>query len=398
MKRNAAKTLTLAAVAATMMLTGTACGSGQQQGMQMPAPQIAVMDVEYSNSELERAYPATIKGRTDIDIRPQVTGFITKVHVDEGQQVRKGQPLFTLDQVQYQAAVDAARQAVAVAESAVSTAQLTANNKRKLFDKNIISEYEWQMADNNLASAKAQLASAKAQLVSAQKNLAFTVVTSPSDGVVGTIPNREGSLASPSSAQPLTTVSDNSQVYAYFSLNEKDIIELTKDGSQSLSKSIAEMPEVSLRMANGQTFPEKGKVATVSGVIDNTTGAASVRALFNNKGGMLRSGSTGSVIIPVQVENAIIIPQKASYELQDRRFVYVIDADNKAVSRPIEVSPVTDGQNFVVVSGLQPGDRIAVEGVGVKVKDGVQIQPVDASAQAAQAAAQQPAAQQPAAE
>ena len=229
--------------------------------------------------------------------------------------------MFTLDQVQFQAAVDAAQAAVKVAESAVQTAQLTANNKRKLFDKNIISEYEWQMADNALTQAKAQLSSAKANLVTAQKNLAYTVVSSPSDGVIGSIPNREGSLASPSSATPLTTVSDNSEVYAYFSLNEKDILDLTKGGTISLNKSVSEMPEVSLRLANGEVYPLKGKVATVSGVIDNTTGAATVRALFKNGQGMLRSGSTGSILIPHVADSVIIIPQKATYELQDRRFV-----------------------------------------------------------------------------
>ena len=214
MNLNAMKTAgTLLSTAA--ILCFTSCGGGEQQQMQQaPAPQIATMTLDYTTSNLESAYPVTIKGRTDIDIRPQVTGFITKVHVDEGQQVKKGQVLFTLDQVQYQAAVDAAEAAIRVAESAVGTAKLTEANKRKLFDKNIISEYEWQMADNNLKSAQAQLASTQAQLISAKKNLAYTQVTSPSDGVIGSIPNREGSLASPSSAQPLTTVSDNSEVYA----------------------------------------------------------------------------------------------------------------------------------------------------------------------------------------
>ena len=311
MKFNVANT-TGVALSSVLMLCLTACGGGQQQQTQASAPEIATLTVNYGNSELESAFPATIKGRTDIDIRPQVTGFITKVHVDEGQQVHKGQALFTLDQVQFQAAVDAAQAAVKVAESAVQTAQLTANNKRKLFDKNIISEYEWQMADNALTQAKAQLSSAKANLVTAQKNLAYTVVSSPSDGVIGSIPNREGSLASPSSATPLTTVSDNSEVYAYFSLNEKDILDLTKGGTISLNKSVSEMPEVSLRLANGEVYPLKGKVATVSGVIDNTTGAATVRALFKNGQGMLRSGSTGSILIPHVADSVIIIPQKAT--------------------------------------------------------------------------------------
>ena len=367
MKFNVANT-TGVALSSVLMLCLTACGGGQQQQTQASAPEIATLTVNYGNSELESAFPATIKGRTDIDIRPQVTGFITKVHVDEGQQVHKGQALFTLDQVQFQAAVK-------VAESAVQTAQLTANNKRKLFDKNIISEYEWQMADNALTQAKAQLSSAKANLVTAQKNLAYTVVTSPSDGVIGSIPNREGSLASPSSATPLTTVSDNSEVYAYFSLNEKDILDLTKGGTISLNKSVSEMPEVSLRLANGEVYPLKGKVATVSGVIDNTTGAATVRALFKNGQGMLRSGSTGSILIPHVADSVIIIPQKATYELQDRRFVYVVNDSNKVASTPITVSPVNDGQNYIVTSGLKAGDRIAVEGVGTIVREGITISP-----------------------
>ena len=372
MKFNVANT-TGVALSSVLMLCLTACGGGQQQQTQASAPEIATLTVNYGNSELESAFPATIKGRTDIDIRPQVTGFITKVHVDEGQQVHKGQALFTLDQVQFQAAVDAAQAAVKVAESAVQTAQLTANNKRKLFDKNIISEYEWQMADNALTQAKAQLSSAKANLVTAQKNLAYTVVSSPSDGVIGSIPNREGSLASPSSATPLTTVSDNSEVYAYFSLNEKDILDLTKGGTISLNKSVSEMPEVSLRLANGEVYPLKGKV--VSGVIDNTTGAATVRALFKNGQGMLRSGSTGSILIPHVADSVIIIPQKATYELQDRRFVYVVNDSNKVASTPITVSPVNDGQNYIVTSGLKAGDRIAVEGVGTIVREGITISP-----------------------
>ena len=387
MKLNSAKTVGTSLIAGVAVVLAS-CGGGQQQ-QQMPVPQIATMTVDYGNSEIESAYPVTIKGRTDIAIRPQVSGFITKVHVDEGQQVRKGQVLFTIDQVQFQANVDAAQAAVRVAESAVSTAQLTADNKRRLYDKNIISEYEWQMADNQLKQAKAQLASAKAQLVNAQKNLAYTVVTAPSDGVIGSIPNREGSLASPSSMEPLTTVSDNSEVYAYFSLNEKDILSMTDNGARSLNASVDAMPLVSLRLANGDIYPEKGKVATVSGVIDNTTGAATVRALFKNPSGMLRSGSTGSVLIPNDFEKVIMIPQSATSELQNIRFAYVVNDSNKVVATPIQVSPLSDGKNFIVISGLEPGQRIAVEGVGTTVRDGITVQPVDAAAQAA--AAQQAA-------
>ena len=272
----------------------------------MPAPAIATVTLAPQNVDLQSTYPATIKGKTDIDIRPQVTGFITKVHVDEGQRVRKGQALFTLDQVQFQAAVDQARATLNSAQTAVNTAKMTADSKKTLLDKNIISQYEYQLAENSLQQANAQLATAKAALVNAQKNLAYTVVTSPSDGVVGQIPNREGSLASPSSAQPLTTVSDNSQVYAYFSLTEKDLLALSGNGKGSLDAAIKSMPAVRLKLSDGTIFPIEGKVATVSGVIDNNTGSSSVRALFSNPDGVLRSGATGQIIIPSPMDLSLI--------------------------------------------------------------------------------------------
>ena len=242
------------------------------------------------------------------------------------------------------------------------------------------------MAKNQLAHAEATLSQANAALTTAKKNLSYTVVTAPSDGFVGSIPNREGSLASPSMVTPLTTVSDNSDVYAYFSLNEKDILNLTKEGKKTLNEAIAEMPEVQLVLSDGTVYPEAGKVATVSGVIDSSTGAANVRARFKNTNGMLRSGSTGRILIPNHMDSVILIPQKATFEIQDRRFVYVVNDSNKTVSTPIQISPMNDGQQFIVTSGLTPGQRVVVEGVGTKVRDNMAIKPVDAAAKAAQAA------------
>lgn len=374
--------------AGSLMILAAACGSGDNSAMQQQAPSLQVITLSPSNSASETTFPAQIKGKTDIEIRPQVTGFITKVHVDEGQHVRKGQPLFTLDQVTFQAAVDQAQAAVNSAATSASTAQRTVDTKRALLDKNIISQFEYQTAVDDLARANAQLAQAKASLVSARKNLAYTVVTSPSDGVVGTIPQREGSLASPSSVQPLTTVSDNSQVYAYFSLTELDLLNLSKEGEQTVNGAIAAMPEVRLRLADGTLYPLSGKVATVSGVIDTSTGAASVRALFDNTNGMLRSGSTGTIVIPDNQSDVLVIPQKATYELQDRRFVYVVNDSNKLVSTPVDVTPISGGMDFVVNSGLNPGQRIVVEGVGTQsVRPGIVINPVSASASATSPAA-----------
>lgn len=375
-----------AALTATV-LSLTSCGDKKaQQAMPDTTPEIAVMTVGAGTADLSSGYAATIKGKTDVEVRPLVSGFVTKVHVDEGAPVRKGQVLFTLDQVQYQAAVAQAEAAVNSARTAVESASLTARNKQLLFDKNIISEYENQLAKNSLAQAQAALAQAQAALTTARKNLSYTVVTAPSDGFVGSIPNREGSLASPSMGQPLTTVSDNADVYAYFSLNEKDILRMTEGGKLSLNQAVAQMPKVQLRLADGSIYPEAGEVATVAGVINGTTGSANVRARFRNTNGMLRSGSTGTVIIPDHMTDVIVIPQKASFEVQDKRFVYVVNDSNKTVSTPITVAPLNDGQTFVVTSGLTPGQRVVVEGVGSKVKPDMAIKPVDASAAPAQQA------------
>lgn len=400
MNRNMLKSASVLAFGAVMTLSVASCGSNADQQQQMPDPQIAVMQVSPTSANNSTEYPALIKGKTDIEIRPQISGFITKVHVDEGQHVSKGQVLFTIDQVQYEAAVRQAQSSVANAQAAVNaaktrvaTAKMTADTKRDLLNKNIISQFEYQVADNDLQSARAALAQAEAGLAQAQsqvtiakKNLAYTVVTAPSDGVVGSIPNREGSLASPSSQQPLTTISDNSQVYAYFSLTEKDLLDMTEGGQRSLAQAIEAMPEVTLRLANGTDYPMTGKVATVNGLIDTSTGAASVRALFPNPSGMLRSGSTGSIVIPVRQSDAIVIPQKATFEVQDRRFVYLVNDSNKVVSQPITVQAISDGQNFVVTSGLKSGDRVAIEGVGSKLKEGMKITPLDAASHPQRAA------------
>lgn len=367
----------------------SSCGGKQQAGMQGNAapPQIATQTLVLGNSELNSVYPASIKGKTDVEVRPLVSGFITKVHVDEGQYVTKGETLFTLDQVQYQAAVDQAMAAVNAAQTLVNTAQLTADNKQRLFEKNIISEYENQLAKNDLATAKASLSQAQAALTTARKNLSYTVVTAPSNGYVGQIPNREGSLASPSMVQPLTTVSDNSDVYAYFSLTEKDILELSDNGAATLQQRIASMPEVQLKLSDGTIYPLTGKVATVSGVIDANTGSSSVRALFPNSNGMLRSGSTGQILFPNIRDSVILIPQKATFEQQDKRFVFVVNDSNRVEVRPIVVDSKSDGQNFIVLGGLQPGETIAIEGIGTRLSPGMEITPVDAATLAAQQAA-----------
>lgn len=362
------------------------CGGNKNQQNQIPPVVVQTITIEPQTATLNETFPVTIKGKTDIDIRPQVSGFITRVLVDEGQAVRKGQPLFEIDKVQFEAAVRSAEAAVTAAKSQVAQAQLTADNKAKLFEKNIISDYEYQTAQLALDAAKAQLGQANAALVNAKKSLSYATVVSPSNGFVGTIPNREGSLASPSSL--LTTVSDNSEVYAYFSLNEKQIVDLTDGGKKTINEAIVEMPEVTLQLADGAIYPLKGKVSTVSGVLNASTGSATVRAAFPNTNGMLRSGSTGKVLIPEVIENAFVVPQKATYEVQDRKYVYLVNDSSIASSQPIVVNPMSDGKEYVVTSGLKQGDVVVTEGVGITVREGTKVMPESKASAAGQAQAQ----------
>lgn len=337
------------------------------------APECAVQTLQPATVNLTSSYPATIKGKQDVEIRPQVSGFITKVCVDEGSMVRKGQVLFIIDPTQYEAAARSAKAAVATAEAAVSTQQITVDNKRALNKKNIISDYDLAMAENSLASAKAQLASAKAQLISAEQNLGFTNVKSPSDGIVNDIPYRLGSLVSPSIATPLTIVSDITEMYVYASLTEKELLELVrKDGSQSAA--VETYPEVQLQLSDGSTYDQKGKIETISGVINANTGAVSIRATFPNSNHLLRSGGMGNLIIPYHMENALVVPQKATTEIQDKKFVFLQQPDNTVKMNEITILNIDNGQEYVITSGLKQGDLIVIENVGT-LKDGQTIKP-----------------------
>lgn len=365
-----------------LSVTLFACGNKQQMSQQ-GLPEYAVVTITPSATDLSNAFPATIKGRQDVEIRPNVSGFITKLCVDEGSVVRRGQALFMIDPVQYEEAVNVAKAAVDVAKANVATAELTTKNKRELQQKNIISEYDLQMAENTLASQKAALAQVEAQLVNAQKNLSYTTVTSPSDGVVGSIPFRVGSLVSPSSATPLTTVSDISEMYVYFSMNEKQILDLARQGKGTTKDALDQMPEVQLQLVDGTIYSEKGKIETLSGMIEQSTGAASIRATFPNSERILRSGGSGLVLIPEKNDSAIIIPQKATYEIQNKKFAFVVTDSSVVKSTEIIISPIDNGQQYVVTSGLKFGDRIIVEGVGTTVHDGMTIKAITPAESAA---------------
>lgn len=376
-------TMLMPAMALTLLLP--ACKGKQEQ--QQTAPELAVLSVTEENTTLETGMPTTLEGENDIEIRPQVQGFLTKVCVEEGQKVGKGQTLFIIDQVQLQAAVeaaqasvDAAKSTVAVAQANVNTAKTNMDNNKMLLDKNIISlpAYQTSVDQYNAAVAqlnasKSQIGQAMANLTSAKKNLSFSVVSAPEAGVVGQINFREGSLVSPQSL--LTILSNNSEMRATFSLNEKDILALTDDGKRSLQEAISKMPAVTLTLANGERYPLAGKIISISGVIDPSTGSATAKALFPNPEGMLHSGNTGLVMIPQTRSNAMIIPQSATYDMQGMKFVYVVNDSNKVKSRAIQIADENDGQHYFVIDGLKPGERIVTEGVGISVRDDMVIKP-----------------------
>ncbi len=362
MKNRAVRSIALIGIAAL-----TACNTETTVQSQK---EYEVMNISTTSRELQSTYSASIRGRQDIDIYPQVAGTLTRLCVEEGQTVKTGQLLFIIDQVPYQAALRTAEANVEAAKASVATAELTYESKQSLYEDEVISEFDLQTSYNNLLSAKAQLAQAEAQRVNAANNLSYTEVKSPADGVVGTLPYRVGTLVSSVMAKPLTTVSDNSNMYVYFSLTENQLLGLTRQYG-SKEKALRDMPEISLQLNDKSLYPAKGKIETISGVIDSSTGTVSIRAVFPNADGLLTSGGSGNVIIPSSREDCIAIPQTATYEVQDKVYVYKV-VDGKAESALVKVTRVNGGKEYIVESGLEAGDVILIEGVGM-MREGTEI-------------------------
>lgn len=360
---------------AALAVVLASCGGGKSGGKpDFGDNEYAVRTIEAQSADLQTTYPATIKGMQDVEIRPKVSGFITKLCVKEGQTVKAGQLLFVIDNVTYAAAVRQAKAAVNSAKAQLNTARLTYNNSEKLFKNNVIGSYELQSAKNSLEAAAAAVAQAEASYVSAKQNLDFCYVTSPANGVIGDLPYRVGALVSASSQQALTTVSNISTMQVYFSMTEKDLLEMTKTAG-GLHTAINDFPAVKLKLADGTIYNQPGHVATVSGVIDPTTGSVSMRADFPNPDHLLKSGGSGSVVVPHVSNSAVIIPQDAVSQVQDKYFVYVVGKDNKVKYTSVTVNSNNDGKNYIIDSGLRVGDRIVVNGIS-SLTDGQEIKPV----------------------
>ena len=353
--------MTFVAIAAMFASCGGGGGRPQFGDNEFP-----VMTVGTSQADMQSTYPASVKGVQDVEIRPKAQGFLIEINVKEGQTVGAGQLMFVIDNVTAQAQVRNARAAVNAAQQHVNTTKLTYQNSQKLHANNVIGDYELQTSKNNYESAEAQLAQAQAGLASAKEALTFCYVKSPANGVVGTLPFKKGSLVSGSNV--LTTVSNISSMEVYFSVTEKEAMILSKDGLGSL-------PNVNLKLADGSIYPHEGKVTKMSGVIDQTTGSVQLIASFPNTEKMLKSGATGTIIIPRQSSNAIIIPQSCVSEVQNKKFVYLLGKDNKVKYSEIKVDPQNDGMNYIVTEGLKVGDKYVTNGI-TKLTDQMEIVPI----------------------
>ena len=354
--------------AGILVLLAAGCSNKKDAG-QAPA-EYKTITVTRSDQTLESLYAASLEGQQMVEIRPQVTGTITKICFEEGDNVHKGQTLFILDQIPYTAALEVAQANRKSAEAQLSTARLTAESNQMLFDMDVISAYELQTSKNALAAAEAAFAQAEAQVTTARNNLSYTVVKSPVDGVAGMIPYRVGALVSSSITSPLVTVSDDSNVYAYFSVSENQILDYIRQaGSQEAF--LREMPDVDLIMSDGEKFDGKGRIDAVSGIVDQSTGSVRMRAKYPNHGRLLRSGGSATVVVPTALKDCIVIPQTATYEIQDRVFVFKVE-EGKAVSAPVKVFKLNNGSVYVVESGLEEGEVIIAEGAGL-VREGTPI-------------------------
>ena len=358
---------------AAASLALVSCGGKGSQGMpNFGDNEFAVTTVGTQNTGLQTTYPATIKGIQDVDVRPKISGFITKVLVHEGQTVSAGQVMFILDSETYQAAVRQAQAAVNTARAQANTARLTYENNKKLFEKNIIGKYELSTSENTYTTAQANVAQAQAALASARETLSWCTVKAPAAGIVGSLPYKVGTLVSASNA--LTTVSNISTMEVFFSLSEGDILNMSKSAG-SAAAAIQEMPTVKLLLADGTTYNHPGKVVKMSGVIDAATGSYSLIAHFPTPERLLKSGGAGQIIVPIERNNAIVIPQEATSQVQDKVFVYIVGKDNKVKYSEIKVNPQNDGNNFIVTEGLHAGDRIVTKGI-TKLSDGMEIKPI----------------------
>lgn len=338
------------------------------------APSLPVFDIQNASASTDSEYPAAIQGTVDVEIRPQVSGNLDKVFVDEGAYVTKGQPLFKINEQPFREQLNNALANLHGAEAALINAQLEVDKLTPLVQNKVVSEYQLKTAKASHRIASANLDQAKAVVGSAKINLGYTTITAPVSGYIGRLPKKQGSLVSAADIEPLTKLSDVHEVYAYFSLGETDFINFKAQYSgNTINDKIKNLPPVTLILADNNAYAETGKIDMVDGQFDKNTGAITLRATFPNSKGLLRSGNTGKVRLEIQHGDAILVPQSATIEMQDKVFVFTVDKENKVTKSPITIIGKS-GTNYLIKDGVKSGDQIVLSGID-KLQEGQAIQP-----------------------
>ena len=348
------------------MLTLSSCSSRKGgDGTQGEAKSAyKFLKVKKGTREMNLSYSATIRGKQDVAILPQVSGTIMRVCVEEGQKVSRGQLLFVIDQVPFQAALRTAQANVKAAEAQLATAKLNYESNQELYRQEVISAHTLKTMENAYLTAQASLTQAKAAETNARNSLSYTEVKAPANGYVGQLPYRVGALVSPQIPEPMTTVSDNSEMWVYFSMTESQLLNLTREHG-SMNMAVTEMPAVSLQLKDGSIFAQKGKIESVSAVVDRSTGTVTCKAVFPNSDGLLKSGLSGNILIPTTYKNVIIIPQQATMRQQDKYLVWKVGKGGIAEGVLVSVASINDGAEYIVTEGLSEGDEILADGAGL---------------------------------
>ncbi len=352
---------------------------GETGGYQMPTPSLPVITVNNMTATVHREYPASVQGIRDVEIRPQVDGYLTRIYIDEGAYVHKGQPLFSIDDRPYREQLNTAKAGLGTAKANLASAEINLAKVKPLVENNVVSDVQLKTAQATYDAAVASVAQAAAMVQSAQINVGYTEISAPVDGYIGRIPLKTGSLVGRATPEALTVISEIKDVYAYYSLSENEFLQFKNQfEGNTVEEKIKNMPPVELVLADGSIYPSKGRVQIVAGQFDNSIGAISFRAVFPNPDRLLRSGSTGKVRIPKILENALVVPQESTFEIQDKVFVFALADSNKVVSKPVVVSGKT-ARYYFVEYGLQAGENIVFTGVD-NLRDGMMIIPQHISA------------------
>lgn len=357
-----------------LVLTLIGCSDKSQAPMAVAIPQLPVQAIQVASAVTDAEYPAAIQGTVDVEIRPQVSGNLDKVFVDEGAYVTKGQTLFKINEQPYREQLNNALASLHAAEAALINAQLEIDKLTPLVQNKVVSDYQLKTAKASHRIANANLDQAKAMVGSAKINLGYTTITAPVSGYIGRLPKKQGSLVSSADIEPLTKLSDVHEVYAYFSLGETDFINFKAQYSgNTIDDKIKKLPPVTLILADNNAYAETGKIDMVDGQFDKNTGAITLRATFPNSKGLLRSGNTGKVRLEIQHGDAILVPQSATIEMQDKVFVFTVDKVNKVTKAPITIIGKS-GNNYLIKDGVKLGDNIVLSGID-KLQEGQAIQP-----------------------